>query len=175
MLGKTTLRLWTCDAVSFEPRYACLELLGFVGQLKQTHRRLLCRMDVIKTLLTVLVRPKPCPRLPLIGRTVKSRVAAPRRCRVMLFTSFCRSFILFSLGTWPRISRSFGGCPSCLFLVPLLLSGHCVNGVRSPVAETRGIDKTSKEHASLETPATPSPTSPPDNNLSCPARFPTKQ
>lgn len=37
------------------PRYACLELLGFVGQLKQTHRRLLCRMDVIKTLLTVLV------------------------------------------------------------------------------------------------------------------------
>lgn len=36
-------------------RYACLELLGFVGQLKQTHRRLLCRMDVIKTLLTVLV------------------------------------------------------------------------------------------------------------------------
>lgn len=26
-----------------------------MGQLKQTHRRLLCRMDVIKTLLTVLV------------------------------------------------------------------------------------------------------------------------
>lgn len=42
------------------PRYACLELLGFVGQLKQTHRRLLCRMDVIKTLLTVLVRFLVC-------------------------------------------------------------------------------------------------------------------
>lgn len=37
-------------------RYACLELLGFVGQLKQTHRRLLSRTDVIETLLTVLVR-----------------------------------------------------------------------------------------------------------------------
>jgi len=51
---------------SFELRYACLELLGFVGQLKQTHRRLLCRMDVIKTLLTVLVRPKLTTSLPLL-------------------------------------------------------------------------------------------------------------
>ncbi|CAB1115205.1 unnamed protein product [Ectocarpus sp. CCAP 1310/34] len=45
-------------------RYACLELLGFVGQLKQTHRRLLCRMDVIKTLLTVLERPRIVPISP---------------------------------------------------------------------------------------------------------------
>ncbi|CAM9691130.1 unnamed protein product [Pylaiella littoralis] len=45
-------------------RYACLELLGFVGQLKQTHRRLLGRMDVIKTLLTVLERPRIVPISP---------------------------------------------------------------------------------------------------------------
>lgn len=45
-------------------RYACLELLGFVGQLKQTHRRLLSRMDVIKTLLTVLERPRIVPISP---------------------------------------------------------------------------------------------------------------
>ncbi|CAM9552122.1 unnamed protein product [Ascophyllum nodosum] len=45
-------------------RYACLELLGFVGQLKQTHRRLLSRMDVIQTLLAVLERPRIVPISP---------------------------------------------------------------------------------------------------------------